>query len=480
MNKTSRYKIYNISAEKLLKRPRAYADEINNYRFPLYDSDSPILEEDNPVTMRNLNALFYQIIAANDLDESDEDCLMRQIVNVNFKSISNHRQFNKFEEKLRNIFDGKDGIKGIVLDFKNEQIRFVPFDKSGSMTRECRITFIREDIKDKVDSRLLLDFPFNKMKIEPSKYFAYRGLYLSDAKRIEDHQITDDGEERSMPLNEKTVVVVDDFEYKLRDYINSSAGIYTNTKTPDQNGCISFLSQKIEDAELAYGNSNYLLKGFDGEGLICPEYSRYINVFLKDNNYLCEDATSFQVRLPFIKGMLHEVDYYNITRARYNRAFINGAAITDYFGINRDFSKTKIILTKSMFKAAEWLNDLSKTDGFKKQYRDRFGEEEIDVMKFYFSKCAEYDHALYIRQTDTSLMRKRVFMNYQFISTLNVDKKAINRMLKRHEKYIQEIEKDYIGDDNDENNSFTEPDVWQVALKKNRDFVNDRYIKKNN
>ncbi len=60
--------------------------------------------------------------------------------------------------------------------------------------------------------------------------------------------------------------------------------------------------KKIEDDE-------EIETPFDGVGLISKEYAEYINRALK-----LDGATSFQIRLPFAKGMLHQVDFRNLYR----------------------------------------------------------------------------------------------------------------------------------------------------------------------
>lgn len=253
MEKNIQYRIYNILADSLLKEPRVNADNVNDHPFKLYNAYSRILDSSDPVSHRNLNALFYQIMETADLDDKEENCFLRYIVNVDFSRIffrnlnavnnkGNKTKAERIDAILKNIFDGNGKTRGIIIDFKDEKIRFVPFDKSGSMTRNSRITFIREEIKKELDKRLLVGFPFDKMPIDSSKYFAYRGLYLSDAKRIEPYMGTD----RSMPINENTVIVIPDMKMAPEDKINVAAGMYTNTSVPDENGIISFKLNKFD------------------------------------------------------------------------------------------------------------------------------------------------------------------------------------------------------------------------------------------
>ena len=486
MEKNRQFRIYNVDGSNLLRKFKGNVNDIDDYRYPLKDSLSPILNQSSPILMKNLNALYYQILVLQDLDEKDRDCLLDQIIEVDFSKVFGPRISANNEIKLRNIFDGQDDKRGIILSFHDEDVRFVPFDKSGSMTRRDRITVVREDIKKELDKRLLLDFPFDRMPIDPSKYFAYRGLYLSDGKRVETVDLLGI-ENEPVALNENTVIVIDDYKQRKQDLddYNLEGGIYTNSRKTDSEGRFDFIKKDVdelkrEEAELS-GKDKSLpaINSFDGEGLICPELSRCINEDLKRIGFISENATSFQVRMPFVKGMLHEVDYHAFLK---KECEIDKAQIKDYFGIERDLSQTRIILSKSMFKAADWMKQALKDEQFIEDYRRIFPKDkDIDVMKYYFKKFDEYDHALYIRQTDISLRGDKVFLNYQFISTLDIRKNSFEEVLSQHKEYVQNIENSFIKKETDyedeEEVSDSDTEAWRVALGRNHAFVNDRYIR---
>ena len=101
----------------------------------------------------------------------------------------------------------KDGLH-LSFDGKNFK-QFVPFDKSSSMSRNCQITFVDSQIKNVLDKHLMPDMNFLGKRIALSKFYAYRGLYLSSAYRIEIAQ--------EFSLNEETVVVLEDYVEFLKD-----------------------------------------------------------------------------------------------------------------------------------------------------------------------------------------------------------------------------------------------------------------------
>ena len=90
------------------------------------------------------------------------------------------------------------------------------------------------------------------------------------------------------------------------------------------------------------------------------------------------------ITLQFTKGVLHEVDFNKFFAEQItakgdpvpDRLFIY-----DVFGIKRDLKKAKIILTKSMFKCAGWLEDLMKNI-----WNVTFFDKFHDPMKFFFDK----------------------------------------------------------------------------------------------
>ena len=362
------------------------------------------------------NALFYQIrkCLTDDNCEENENLLREKIVFIDFKyrgvsifsniedskTYDDYRGKNKEELKgdkgrgyrLRWLFDPNNGIQ-ITFDGVN-WTTFVPFDKSNSMARDSRISFIDKDLKKELDRRLLLDIDFRRLEVIFSKFYSYRGLYLSTGYRIDTNVPSSEG----FVLNHETVVVLPD----KTTAVNGKIYTAKNT-TNDINPCYEFYQQ----------DEFITLKSFDGEGLVCPQYAEYFNNQLRKGYGFQRKSCSFQVRMPFTKGMLHEVDFHAflIEQFENNKEWDKDIAfvIEDIYGRKRDLRKARIILTESMFKCSKWLKDWAKLN------------ELEDPMQYYFEKFNAYSHALYITNIDARFSNLGCIpLNYQFLSTLDI------------------------------------------------------------
>ena len=357
----------------------------------------------------------------------------------------------------------------IYAEESDTPVHMVAFDKSGNMSRKSRISFIDENYYDALNERLNLGMDFSGIEIQESKYYAYRGLYLSSSKRIEheDFDITPETlviiqDERKDPKNPDKSIT--GYNYEKTTYISAKE----NLNNVGNNGKVWDIDDQGEKKVL------YVDKPFDGVGFIAPSYGKLVNAALGT-----EGATSFQIRLPFVKGMLHQVDVhgfldeYNINRSEDSHIYI------DAFGIKRDLGKARIFITESMFKAKKWILE----------YLKNTGEEDMDPMVFYCEMLKKYEHALYVSGTNLPYGHsKYVHLSYQTINTLNFSKDQFERILDRHKSFIKNpIE--YLnsfdleaGDDGDSVDSeegridYRIPN-WRRALIANEQLSDDIYIK---
>jgi predicted metal-dependent hydrolase len=357
----------------------------------------------------------------------------------------------------------------IYAEEADTPVHMVAFDKSGNMSRKSRISFIDATYYDALNERLNLGMDFKIIQIQESKYYAYRGLYLSSAKRIENEELT---------ITPETLVVIQDerkdpknpdksitgYNYEKANYISAKE----NKEAIGQNGKIWDVDEQGEEKVL------YVDTPFDGVGFVDPSYASIINESLGT-----EGATSFQIRLPFAKGMLHRVDVrgfldeYNTNRSGDTHTYV------DAFGIKRDLGKARIFITESMFKAKKWIVEYLKSTG----------NEDMDPMAFYCDMLKKYDHALYVSGTNLPYGHsKYVHLSYQTINTLDFSKEQFNHILDRHKSFIKnpieylnsfDLEASDDGDivDSEEGRIDYRIPNWRRALNKNVLFSEDIYIK---
>lgn len=284
-------------------------------------------------------------------------------------------QKERHEDYLENAKDIVENGFDIYFENHEKPVHMIAFDKSGNMSRHSRISFIDENYYAGLNTRLNLGMDFSKIPVKESKYYSYRGLYLSSSKRINHKKLIIDAD---------TIVVLHDVRKDEKNPSKPITGYYYDKD-------ITIATAKLdveEDGSKEKINCTFLKTKreellevdipFDGAGFISPEYASYINEALGTTG-----ATSFQIRLPFMKGMLHEVDVhqfleeYNIHKDGEENWY------KDVFGKKRDLSKAHIFITESMFKGQKWLiKHLSNLED------DKYGHP----MEFYCDAMNKYEH----------------------------------------------------------------------------------------
>lgn len=346
--------------------------------------------------------------------------------------------------------------EGLYISFNDDDMHlFQMFDKSNSMARNSKISCIRKDVKKELEDRLLLGYreEFDKISVIQSKFYAYRGLYLTNSYRIDPEEDFRAPEEASAEeadtgakweLNEKTVVIIRDNTHFVK--IKNANGNIKKIKIYGDKDNDRVKNCKENNKEIKWEFSSYGIEKqknnpFDGEGLICPEYAAIINDALKSikNSPYKEDSTSFQIRMPFTKGMLHEVDFLGFLN-EYVPEDKNGQTefwIKDIYGIPRKLNDAKIILTDNLFKCEKWLGELVGSGNTDAGYH---GSSETgyscDPVKKYFEIFKKYNHAMYIANTDALLIRHNktaeTVLNYQFLGTLKLDEESTQKLIDKH------------------------------------------------
>ena len=362
-----RYRIYLLSAKTIL----SYAKEEGGAVSIALNRDATRRCVVSGRQEQKENALFFQIQCAlhgdgfTPTEESGvvED-LSAVLCYVDFSGIFDRNGISPRVARLQALAEELFRPEGVTLDLGDGPRQYVAFERSNSMSRMGRLSFLRADLWETVRRRIMLDLELGQCQL--SKLYAYNGLMLSSGARVE-------GMEIDRPHR---VIVVDNHS------LQRSARVIT---VEDVGGTDSVRRyQRVERVE------DFSVTEFDGEGLVSKEYAARLNKTLGGRH------TSFQIRLPFVKGMLHQVDFHDFFRSA------GTTHLTDLWGVNHPVAKVDIILTKSMFKGYGWLAENGKS------WED------------YWAAFRKYRHALYV--TNVSKERPQGFtqLNYQFLTTLSM------------------------------------------------------------
>ena len=362
-----RYRIYLLSAQSIL----SYAKEEGGAVSIALNRDATRRCQLPGRQEQEENALFFQIQCAlhgNGFTPTEEPGVVEDLSTVlcyvDFSGIFDRNGVSPRVARLQALAEAMFRPEGVTMDLGDGPRQYAAFERSNSMSRMGRLSFLRVDLWETVRRRIMLDFELGRCQL--SKLYAYNGLMLSSGTRVE-------GVEIDRPHR---VIVVDNHA------LQRSARVIT---VEDVGGTDSVRRyQRVERVE------DFSVTEFDGEGLVSKEYAARLNKTLGGRH------TSFQIRLPFVKGMLHQVDFHDFFRSA------GTTHLTDLWGVSHPVAKVDVILTKSMFKGYGWLTENGKS------WED------------YWAAFRKYRHALYV--TNVSKERPQGFtqLNYQFLTTLSM------------------------------------------------------------
>jgi len=358
-----KYTIPEISAYSILSTA---VETKNGYHFS-FDATDPSKSYMVEETKQDDCPIFYQAMRALGYNEKDlhaSEKLRDVFVFIDFSGIFDRKPVGKVleaQKKAEYMFRPE----GINIFFGKQEYRYIAFERSASMSRHSRLSFIREDIYESLRERMMLGMTIGQCQL--SKLYAYNALLFTDGRRYPDYSL----------LSAEHIVVINNPKSIVKD-----APIITVEDDGSDNPVRKYHRvEKTADIEVTE---------FDGEGLISAELARKIDPAENHPHY------SFQIRLPYIKGVVHEVDFKSLF------AELGILEITDIWGNRHSVSDVELIINKSMFKGFGWMteNGLS------------FSE--------YLERCRRYEHALYISGTDKVGVQKTTELNYQFLNTLAI------------------------------------------------------------
>ena len=245
-----KYLIYELSARMIMRS--AVKDENGVYRFSL--SESQTKKSINPMSPPQDDcALFYQIeqVKENEADiiGGNANRLQDVLIYIDFSAVFDRQSAQKKYTDCRRQAEDMFRPEGIRLDFGFGAYGFTAFERSASMSRNARLSFIREDFYEPVRKRIMLDMQIGRCQL--SKLYAYNGLMLTNGYRTNDMSI----------WNSDKMIVVD----------NPITTVYnTNIITVEDDGTQNAMRkykrvEKLSDVDVTE---------FDGEGFISFQYAK--------------------------------------------------------------------------------------------------------------------------------------------------------------------------------------------------------------
>lgn len=362
---------------------------------------SPELFTIHKIGFRDIVKKDYNLILSKKEKEKYE---IKQQYNHLFRIINNITN-NKTKHINEIIFvDCRGGIHGknkektekLLKDgFTLNNIKYLYYGASASMSRNSIVGFLSESIYNEVNKYAMMDLEINNTVI--SKFEAYKHLLMSSCFCIE-------GEIPRM-------IVVDDYDMTVDNvyikYVYDVESTYKDKKT----GEIKSWNQKA----LNTGYKSIVNTINDGSGLMNIKYAKYISEKLNIPYTGC----AFMLRLPYIKGVSVSFDIENFYKEK------GIIYIKDIWGESHKVEDIDIILTKSQYKGFKFF----KKDG---KYSD--WENYIKLLK-------KYNYCLGIAKWNFSQDKepKKVKANYQVLQTLDIDSDAMLELYDYTKKWVENI-----------------------------------------
>ncbi len=337
--------------------------EYGAWRFS-FDATDPSKEYLVEETKQDDCAIYHQAMCVlygeNYHRESNCDKLKDALVYIDFSGTFNMRRATH-GSYVANKAEGMLGKDGITLDFGRGPAKYLAFERSANMSRNSVLSFVRADLYEPLRERMMLGMKIGKCQL--AKLYAYNALMYTSGRRIDDLYL----------LSEKKIIVIDNPKSVVKN-----ASIVTVEDDGSDKAMRKYSRvEKTADVEVLE---------FDGEGIVSKELAYFFDPSGAHH--------SFQIRLPYIKGIVHEIDLKDL----FSRLKV--PKIKDIWGVEHDVNDVQMILTKSMFKGFGWMteNGLSWAQ--------------------YLERCRKYNHALYISGTDKANCKATTELNYQFLNTL--------------------------------------------------------------
>lgn len=434
-SKTRQFYCYKFTTDRIAK---SNYDIKNIYFNKAKENEEIIAITDNQIlrTIRKIKGITY------DKNLVDQLYAERNWIKKQESSKENIKKLRKIQEEIDHLLFFPEYVTISIskmsqydhiakYGFKINGITYRRLSCSAGQARSSTVLMCSEDIIDEV--REILNNDRDKTKpIAPSKLNAYFGLYSSATQVV----------------TEPKFCVVKDFF----NTVNFKVNYVTETDYKQDD----LLEEKNIDLEI---------DRMDGMGLISP---RMAQIWSQDLN-LNYIPSQFIIRQSFMKGLVTVFDFEEFCKEKNNGNYLVETVYKDENGnyIYEDLRECDLIISESQFK----LWDSYKS---KQQYIDS-----------YRKNCIDWGVAQYAPEQYEDI----VFLNYQFIQSLNLHKTDIEKLCSTFKDWINGITVDNIdyallflvGQN-------TTPDrireylkswdmYWVKSLIVNRNLINDKYIK---
>lgn len=366
-----------------MKSPQLYS-VLNFNTDELFMNEGYIFLDDEQLEqhkkLQQDNLLFRQTrLITNDFDKYN-----KYIIFVGCHGIKQSNSTEK-SDKLREIL--KNG-------FYVNQRKFVICESSGSMTRNAILSFVDYKIKDKLDEVIKMGNYVEDVVV--SKYRAYRGLLLSSCLIIE----------KNIPK----IVVVKERDNIIKDvrirYLADEKSSFLN----DAGEEVTYNRKVIKDK-----TQDIVENCFDGFGIMHPIVAERISREFG----LGAAFNSCIIRLPYIKGCVHKVDYTSFFVER------GVEYIKDIWGTEHNVYEPMIIIDESMYKGYKYFK-------YYDDYRD---------WDYYWEMFEKYHHGMGIAKYNFSEDEEKAYTrgNYQILQDLDLEYSDFKKLSDTTMNYFEQI-----------------------------------------
>ena len=177
-----KYTIPEISAYSILS---AAVETKDGYRFS-FDATDPSKSYMVEETKQDDCPIFYQAMRVLGYNEKDLDAsekLRDVFVFIDFSGIFDRKPVGKVLEAQRKA-EYMFRPEGINIFFGKQEYRYIAFERSASMSRHSRLSFVREDVYEPLRERMMLGMNIGQCQL--SKLYAYNALLFTDGRRYQD------------------------------------------------------------------------------------------------------------------------------------------------------------------------------------------------------------------------------------------------------------------------------------------------------